>query len=49
MNGRQCATGGCVNAARGLSQSDVITQRDAYIREHPGYCPAGETGAVAPC
>lgn len=49
MNGQQCATASCVNAARGMTQEDVNQQRDEWLRENPGYCPAGETGAVAPC
>ncbi|MFK0250821.1 hypothetical protein ACIQUM_39515 [Amycolatopsis azurea] len=45
----KCQTGGCVNAARGLTQRDVLKQRDDWLRAHPGWCPAGETGAVGPC
>ncbi|MGW5704497.1 hypothetical protein [Amycolatopsis japonica] len=45
----KCQTGGCVNAGRGMTQRDVEKQRDKWLREHPGWCPAGETGAVAPC
>ncbi|MEV7549335.1 hypothetical protein AB0N89_06900 [Amycolatopsis sp. NPDC089917] len=45
----RCQTGGCVNAARGLTQRDVLKERDNWLRAHPGWCPAGETGAVAPC
>jgi Flp pilus assembly protein TadB len=44
-----CATGGCLNAARGWSQSTVERKRDAWLRRHPGYCAVGTTGAVAPC
>lgn len=44
-----CQTGGCLNAARGLSQEDVIRERDAWLATHPGWCAAGVTGAVAPC
>ncbi|MFI7119972.1 hypothetical protein [Amycolatopsis sp. NPDC049868] len=45
----KCQTGGCVNAGRGMTQRDVEEQRDKWLREHPGWCAAGETGAVAPC
>ncbi|ANN17948.1 hypothetical protein SD37_21380 [Amycolatopsis orientalis] len=45
----KCQTGGCVDRARGLTQRDVETERDKWLREHPGWCPVGETGAVAPC
>ena len=45
----KCSTGGCVDAARGMTQRDVETERDKWLREHPGWCAAGETGAVAPC
>ncbi|WP_181772766.1 hypothetical protein [Amycolatopsis pittospori] len=45
----KCSTGGCVDAARGMTQRDVETERDRWLREHPGWCAAGETGAVAPC
>jgi hypothetical protein len=44
-----CQTGGCLNAARGLSQQDVERERDAWLATHPDWCAAGETGAVAPC
>ncbi|MEU0791440.1 hypothetical protein ABZ342_15335 [Amycolatopsis sp. NPDC005961] len=44
-----CATGGCLNAARGLSQEDVDRERDAWLATHPGWCAVGTTGAVAPC
>ncbi|MDT7805378.1 MAG: hypothetical protein QOI78_8811, partial [Actinomycetota bacterium] len=44
-----CQTGSCLNAARGLTQDDVIRQRDAWLATHPGWCAAGVTGAVAPC
>jgi hypothetical protein len=44
-----CRTGSCLNAARGLSQEDVERERDAWLATHPGWCAAGETGAVAPC
>ncbi|WP_329051503.1 hypothetical protein OG738_04670 [Amycolatopsis sp. NBC_01488] len=44
-----CQTGSCLNAARGLSQEQVIRERDAWLATHPGWCAAGETGAVAPC
>ncbi|WP_328646229.1 hypothetical protein OHS58_44215 [Amycolatopsis sp. NBC_00348] len=44
-----CATGGCLNAARGMSQADVERERDAWLAKHPGWCAAGTTGAVAPC
>jgi hypothetical protein len=44
-----CQTGSCLNAARGLSQQDVERERDAWLATHPGWCAAGETGAVAPC
>ncbi|UMP04635.1 hypothetical protein [Amycolatopsis sp. EV170708-02-1] len=47
--GAKCQTGGCVNAGRGMTQRDVEKQRDRWLREHPGWCPAGETGAVARC
>ncbi|MFD5244322.1 hypothetical protein ACFWIW_07250 [Amycolatopsis sp. NPDC058340] len=45
----KCQTGGCVNAGRGMTQRDVEKQRDEWLRERPGWCPAGETGAVARC
>ncbi|UUV31854.1 hypothetical protein NQK81_45210 [Amycolatopsis roodepoortensis] len=45
----KCQTGGCVNAGRGMTQRDVEKQRDEWLRRHPGWCAAGETGAVAPC
>ncbi|WP_370942129.1 hypothetical protein AB5J62_23785 [Amycolatopsis sp. cg5] len=45
----KCSTGGCVNAARGLRQADVESITQKWLREHPGWCAAGETGAVAPC
>lgn len=45
----KCQTGGCVNAGRGMTQRDVENQRDEWLRRHPGWCAAGETGAVAPC
>ncbi|MFJ1762985.1 hypothetical protein ACIOD2_21920 [Amycolatopsis sp. NPDC088138] len=44
-----CATGGCLDAARGLSQSDVKRETDAWLAKHPGWCAVGTTGAVAPC
>ncbi|MEV6906147.1 hypothetical protein [Amycolatopsis sp. NPDC051071] len=45
----KCQTGGCVNAARGMTRRDVETERDKWLRQHPGWCAAGETGAVGPC
>jgi hypothetical protein len=48
-NAADCQTGSCLNAARGLSQQDVERERDAWLAAHPGWCAAGETGAVAPC
>jgi len=45
----KCQTGGCVNAARGLTQSSVESARQKWLREHPGWCPVGTQGAVAPC
>ncbi|MBB2938404.1 hypothetical protein FHX82_005482 [Amycolatopsis bartoniae] len=45
----KCSTGGCVNAARGLTDRDVRARTQQWLREHPGWCAAGETGAVAPC
>ncbi|MFE6612444.1 hypothetical protein [Amycolatopsis sp. NPDC057786] len=45
----KCQTGGCVNSGRGMTQRDVEKQRDDWLRRHPGWCAAGETGAVAPC
>ncbi|MEV6622753.1 hypothetical protein AB0M83_25870 [Amycolatopsis sp. NPDC051106] len=48
-NAADCQTGSCLNAARGLSQQDVERERDAWLATHPGWCAAGETGAVAPC
>jgi hypothetical protein len=48
-NAKDCQTGSCLNAAHGLSQKDVIKQRDDWLAKHPGWCPAGSTGAVAPC
>ncbi|NBH05712.1 hypothetical protein [Amycolatopsis sp. SID8362] len=44
-----CQTGSCLNAARGLTQDQVLRERDAWLATHPGWCAAGETGAVAPC
>ncbi|WIV58190.1 hypothetical protein [Amycolatopsis nalaikhensis] len=44
-----CQTGGCLNAARGLTQEDVERERDAWLATHPGWCAVGTTGAVAPC
>ncbi|MEV4148057.1 hypothetical protein AB0J40_30630 [Amycolatopsis sp. NPDC049691] len=44
-----CQTGSCLNAARGLTQEQVLRERDAWLATHPGWCAAGETGAVAPC
>ncbi|WP_410673102.1 hypothetical protein [Amycolatopsis sp. cmx-4-68] len=44
-----CQTGGCLNAARGLSQEDVDRERNAWLAIHPGWCAVGSTGAVAPC
>ncbi|MFJ9784654.1 hypothetical protein ACIRSS_34130 [Amycolatopsis sp. NPDC101161] len=44
-----CRTGGCLNAARGLSQEDVERERNAWLATHPGWCAVGTTGAVAPC
>ncbi|GLY44235.1 hypothetical protein Amsp01_102580 [Amycolatopsis sp. NBRC 101858] len=44
-----CQTGGCLNAARGMSQEDVDRERDAWLATHPGWCAVGTTGAVAPC
>lgn len=49
VDGHHCATGSCVNKARGRSPDDVARQRDQWLKRHPGYCPAGDTGAVAPC
>jgi hypothetical protein len=48
-NAADCQTGSCLNAARGLSQQDVERERNAWLATHPGWCVAGETGAVAPC
>jgi hypothetical protein len=45
----KCQTGGCVNAVRGLTQSSVESARQKWLREHPGWCPVGTQGAVAPC
>ncbi|MBB5857748.1 hypothetical protein ACFQ05_19255 [Amycolatopsis umgeniensis] len=45
----KCQTGGCVDAARGMTQRDIEKARDQWLRRHPGWCAAGETGAVAPC
>ncbi|MBE1498318.1 hypothetical protein H4696_005418 [Amycolatopsis lexingtonensis] len=44
-----CQTGSCLNAARGLTQDQVLRERDAWLATHPGWCAAGKTGAVAPC
>ncbi|WP_410635379.1 hypothetical protein [Amycolatopsis sp. cmx-4-83] len=44
-----CRTGSCLNAARGLTQEQVLRDRDAWLATHPGWCAAGVTGAVAPC
>ncbi|UOX86007.1 hypothetical protein MUY14_30095 [Amycolatopsis sp. FBCC-B4732] len=44
-----CRTGSCLNAARGLTQEQVLRERDAWLATHPGWCAAGVTGAVAPC
>lgn len=49
VDGKQCATGSCVNAARGLTPGQVRSQTDEWLARHPGYCAVGETGAVAPC
>lgn len=49
VDGQHCETGGCVNAARGLSPGDVASQRDQWLAQHPGYCAVGQQGAVAPC
>lgn len=46
---KKCQTGGCVNAARGVTQRDGEAERDKWLRDHPGWCPAGTQGAVAPC
>ncbi|GAA4525468.1 hypothetical protein GCM10023192_06160 [Amycolatopsis samaneae] len=45
----KCQTGGCVNAARGLTPSDIEAARRRWLREHPGWCAVGTQGAVAPC
>ncbi|WP_328457199.1 hypothetical protein [Amycolatopsis sp. NBC_00438] len=45
----KCQTGGCVDAARGLTQRDVESARQKWLRENPGWCPVGTQGAVAPC
>lgn len=49
MNGKRCATGSCVNAARGLSSGDVRHQTNNWLSRHPGYCAYGQTGAVDKC
>jgi hypothetical protein len=45
----KCQTGGCVDAARGLTQNSVESARQKWLREHRGWCPVGTQGAVAPC
>jgi hypothetical protein len=45
----KCQTGGCVNAARGLTPSDVKSTQQQWLRQHPGWCAVGTQGAVAPC
>jgi hypothetical protein len=47
--GVKCETGSCVNAARGLTGNDVKRQTEEWLRNNPGYCAVGSTGAVAPC
>jgi hypothetical protein len=47
--GAKCETGSCVNVARGLSSDDVKRQTEEWLRNNPGYCAVGSTGAVAPC
>jgi hypothetical protein len=49
MDGQQCATGSCVNAARGLSPADVQRQTQEWLSQHPGYCAYGETGGIGLC
>lgn len=46
---RQCETGSCVDAARGLTQKDKDDATQRWLKEHPGYCAVGTQGAVAPC
>jgi hypothetical protein len=45
----KCQTGGCVNAARGLTASSIESGRQEWLRLHPGWCAVGSQGAVAPC
>lgn len=48
-NVKDCETGSCWNAAHGLTQEDVLRQRDEWLAKHPGWCAYGETGAVGLC
>jgi hypothetical protein len=45
----KCQTGGCVNAARGLTPSSSESAQQNWLRKHPGWCAVGTQGAVAPC
>jgi hypothetical protein len=45
----RCETGGCVDAARGITRSEKDDATRKWLREHPGYCAVGTQGAVAPC
>jgi hypothetical protein len=45
----RCETGGCVDAARGITQGEKDDATERWLREHPGYCAVGSQGAVAPC
>jgi hypothetical protein len=46
---RRCQTGGCVDAARGITQSEKNAATEKWLKEHPGYCAFGTQGAVGPC
>jgi hypothetical protein len=46
---RRCETGGCVDAARGITQADKDNATAKWLKEHPGYCAFGTQGAVGPC
>lgn len=46
---RRCQTGGCVDAARGITQGEKDDATEKWLKEHPGYCAFGTQGAVGPC
>ncbi|MEC3975926.1 hypothetical protein [Amycolatopsis sp. H20-H5] len=45
----KCETGSCVDAARGTPESSIRAAQQEWLKEHPGWCPVGTEGAVAPC